>query len=631
MATLRSGVLLKLFRDMESSSSSDSDILPADFFSDEDNGDDPAILQVTGIVPAITDSDLYPDRGFYLQVSDSSHSTYVSLPPGHDDLILSDNLQIGQLILVRRLEASSPVPILHDLQLIPGRHPLPHHTVTITSPATCSTICRARTPEGKNREQHSASTWKMDGRKNENATLHSNACTGMTAQRKELERVSSALKQPMKMGASRVDEESDESDKSSVITTISSSASRSFVSMIPMPKTVRKIWEPNEGLKDRQREDKPILKTRSSTGDLAHFTSGISKGESLVEPWAARRVGDVELKALHSNSAKKRNSTPSKLSTKNLSATTTLITYDDVKWPGSNVLWGSLTFNLVKYGKEVLRKRDSALSIALDALQEACALDKLLGCLSTYSELQASKVDHNPQKVVDKFLDFHEELSRTILATQSLSRTNSSFSQPLSSSLHQAKDASERRKCAASWIKAALKSELSRSPKTSNTITDPTEPSSPDRKSQTSRSRQKKGPDSLSALSALPTLNCNIIAADLAKALQSECNRWFLRFIEKLLDVIHTKKSCCKTNESQIASLLCQLKRVDDWLATVSTKDKCWATERSKESFVLEDDDGVACGRVRRKIYEILLKHLGSAAMALESLSTTDEDKAAAR
>lgn len=120
------------------------------------------------------------------------------------------------------------------------------------------------------------------------------------------------------------------------------------------------------------------------------------------------------------------------------------------------------------------------------------------------------------------------------------------------------------------------------------------------------------------------------MAADLAKALQSECNRWFLRYIEKFLDVIHRKRAC-KANESQIASLLCRLKRVDDWLVTISTKNKSWATERLRESSLLEDDEAEACGKVRRKIYGILLKHVESAAMALESMSTTDEDKVVAR
>ncbi|KAK9665052.1 hypothetical protein RND81_14G087000 [Saponaria officinalis] len=82
-----------------------------------------SLLQVVSIVPALTGGDLFQNQGFYLKVSDSSHATYVALPDDHDDLILSDKIQLGQYIHVERLEAASPVPILRGVRLIPGRHP----------------------------------------------------------------------------------------------------------------------------------------------------------------------------------------------------------------------------------------------------------------------------------------------------------------------------------------------------------------------------------------------------------------------------------------------------------------------------------------------------------------------------
>ncbi|XP_059441797.1 ankyrin repeat-containing protein BDA1-like [Corylus avellana] len=57
------------------------------------------------------------------KVSDSSHATYVSLTDEHDDLILSDKIQLGQFIHVERLEVASPIPILRGVRPIPGRHP----------------------------------------------------------------------------------------------------------------------------------------------------------------------------------------------------------------------------------------------------------------------------------------------------------------------------------------------------------------------------------------------------------------------------------------------------------------------------------------------------------------------------
>jgi hypothetical protein len=110
MANLVPGVLLKLLQHMN------TDIKVAGEHRS-------SLLQVVSIVPALAGGELFPNQGFYLKVSDSSHATYVSLPDEHDDLILSDKIQLGQFIHVERLKAASPVPILCGVRPVPGRHP----------------------------------------------------------------------------------------------------------------------------------------------------------------------------------------------------------------------------------------------------------------------------------------------------------------------------------------------------------------------------------------------------------------------------------------------------------------------------------------------------------------------------
>jgi hypothetical protein len=110
MASLTPGVLLKLLQYMN------SDVK----VTGEHRS---ALLQVISIVPALAGSELWPNQGFYIKVSDSSHATYVSLAEEHDDLILSDKLQLGQFIHVDRLEAGSPVPLLRGVRPLAGRHP----------------------------------------------------------------------------------------------------------------------------------------------------------------------------------------------------------------------------------------------------------------------------------------------------------------------------------------------------------------------------------------------------------------------------------------------------------------------------------------------------------------------------
>ena len=114
MATLAGGVLVKLLEAMKSG----EEKKPADAHRS-------ALLQVTDIVPAeLEGNSLWPKRGFYLKLSDGSHSAYASLPFEQDDLVLGNKIQLGQFIHVDKLEPGSPVPVMKGARPVPGRHPL---------------------------------------------------------------------------------------------------------------------------------------------------------------------------------------------------------------------------------------------------------------------------------------------------------------------------------------------------------------------------------------------------------------------------------------------------------------------------------------------------------------------------
>nr|KYP66168.1 hypothetical protein KK1_012452 [Cajanus cajan] len=84
-----------------------------------------SLLQVTDIVPAdLDEKNLIPKQGFFIKVSDSSHSIYASLPSDQDDVVLSNKMQLGQFIYVDRLDPGSPLPVLRGAKPLPGRHPL---------------------------------------------------------------------------------------------------------------------------------------------------------------------------------------------------------------------------------------------------------------------------------------------------------------------------------------------------------------------------------------------------------------------------------------------------------------------------------------------------------------------------
>lgn len=109
MPSLSSGVLEKLVEEMGSDQKASS-------------GDrKPGLLQIRSIMPVLAEGDLWPNKGFYLKVSDATHAMYASLPPDQDDMVLCNKLQLGQLIYVEKLEAAQPVPVLKGINPVPGR------------------------------------------------------------------------------------------------------------------------------------------------------------------------------------------------------------------------------------------------------------------------------------------------------------------------------------------------------------------------------------------------------------------------------------------------------------------------------------------------------------------------------
>lgn len=109
MAELRSGVLFKLLEEMG----------VGKVRRDVDHR--PVLLQIRSIIPVLAAGGLWPNKGFFLRITDSTHSMYVSLPREENDLVLYDKLQIGQLIFIEKLEFAYPVPMIKGIRPTPGR------------------------------------------------------------------------------------------------------------------------------------------------------------------------------------------------------------------------------------------------------------------------------------------------------------------------------------------------------------------------------------------------------------------------------------------------------------------------------------------------------------------------------
>ncbi|KAL6211790.1 hypothetical protein ACLB2K_017013 [Fragaria x ananassa] len=112
MPSLSSGVLEKLIEEMQSDSHGDPK---------------PVLLQIRNITPVLAEGDLWPNKEFYMKVSDATHTMYVSLPPEQDDMVLCNTLQLGQLIYVEKLEEARPVRVLRGINPVSGRLPCVGH------------------------------------------------------------------------------------------------------------------------------------------------------------------------------------------------------------------------------------------------------------------------------------------------------------------------------------------------------------------------------------------------------------------------------------------------------------------------------------------------------------------------
>lgn len=271
---------------------------------------------------------------------------------------------------------------------------------------------------------------------------------------------------------------------------------------------------------------------------------------------------------------------------------------------------------------------------------------------SVYSELTTSAKEDNPQPAVEQFLALHASLNNARVVADSLSKTIPAGSSPDREeclSEDALKITSDRRKQAASWVQAALATNLSSFAvfsKESSSTSVPASASSQNRKivsanqptlvlenSMKNTSTKSQGKVRQTVGSKLPTPgtprrlgdgsaisqkpqaqpppewnrgNGLDEAVDLAEMLQLQSQDWFLGFVERFLDA--DVDTSALSDNGQIAGMLTQLKSVNDWLDDIgSSKDEAETNAVSAETIE----------RLRKKIYEYLLTHVESAAAAL--------------
>ncbi|CAI8592194.1 unnamed protein product [Vicia faba] len=704
MANLVPGVLLKLLQHMN---------------TDVKVGGEhrSSLLQVVSIVPALAGGELFPNQGFYLKVSDSSHATYVSLPDEHDDLILSDKIQLGQFVFVDRFEAGSPVPVIRGVKPVPGRHPCVGSPEDIVATHELSFLDNngSDTRRNKNNVVSSESPRNVFG-------SHRNVFGVKEKEKKERGRLSFGgvivkeegleKKERLRLsfgGASSVKEEGLEkkrgffgrgSSKSESLKTkpvlkidvkrellphplprVRSASSKSIPSspssVYSLPnsfekfsngvkqqraKALRKSWEGTMEIKTKESSKikgtaaKPVVQSSIPRRSMATDKLPSREVKAPIKPSKEEHKAQVSIKKVTSNgnieeqekSSKQRISFVKKsaeVSNNGLPGNMVKVSLSTRKVTDSSVQWASLPSSISKLGKDVMKHRDSAQLAAIEAMQEAAAAESLLQCLSIYSELTNSAKEHNPQPAVEQFLSLHASLNSTRTIAESLSKPIPDGSSPDSenSKLEEAlKQKSDRQKQAASWVHAALATNLSsfavysKEASSNNSQIQKTavgiQPAlvlHNSSENSSSKLRVKSRPivhSKLVSQGIIPRKSTDSAnghkqpvqpppewikgnsldeVVGLAEMLQVQSRDWFLGFVERFLD---SDGDTTLSDNGQIAGMLTQLKSVNDWL------DEIGLSKDEEESFQISAE---TIDRLRKKIYEYLLTHVESAAAAL--------------
>ncbi|XVF74266.1 hypothetical protein PTKIN_Ptkin13bG0096400 [Pterospermum kingtungense] len=318
------------------------------------------LLQVISIVPALTGLELWPNQGFFIKVSDSSHSTYVSLSQEDNELILNNKLQLGQFFYVVRVEAGTPVPVLVGVRPVPGQNPFvgnPKDLMQMLVPSEGPVVVN-------------------------NEGYYNNG-----SKAKELVEVKEeSLRQKIIV----------KEEKAGV-------ASRYMQGVLPSnPKasgsdtnSCMKSFE-NENVgsgkkaKSKQQEPKSQARPATPSRSRPEVVVASKTKETMVTP----KSTPITIKRSSSKQ-------------ENMNSNFLLNNREKNNLPKTGS-WNSLPASLLKPGKGMLRRRNLASSIAADAQMEASMAVNLVKCLSMFSDICSSASPENPHLSLTKFFTLQQ-------------------------------------------------------------------------------------------------------------------------------------------------------------------------------------------------------------------------------
>ncbi|KAI4367574.1 hypothetical protein MLD38_023296 [Melastoma candidum] len=572
----------------------------------------PALLQITSIVPLLGEGNLWPNQGFSLRVSDASHAMYVSLPQEQDDLILGNVLHIGQFVYADRMEASYPVPVLKGIRPAPGRHYLQVGAIkdlgsSLDNLVEISGTCDPGSLKYIGDDLEDAE--KPKPKPKPRAKSHSSSAPMLGIGCNSPGRVGGRLWRDHRSSDSELIKGMDKGSDSD--STVSTDSTCSQISK-------RRSWN---GVDDPRQEEilaSRFLRHKLRPVAMSHPTERRSLSTRLLQggssgselsPSTLRK--ELVLASKSHKISKCRSAGTPKRHEVSTDPASSFSRAPNRKRDEDGIARDSLPSKLVNLGKEVLKQRDAAMIAAAEAMQEAVATDRLVRCLSAFTELQ-SACSEDEQLQVDKFFSLQDDLIYSKSILQSL-KTQDNDTDSIKSNKEASRVARDRKRNAKLWVEAAVKADLHIP---SNIATKPVEEAKRSGgREQTCRekSREWHRGDSLVATSGL------------AAGLQTQLRGMFLKYLEQYLDRLRSE---LRTNSNtEMVGAMLRIKRVSDWLDMMvkkeaeqngkpGSKDSGYGTNGGRGG--LGESEIQAYGRVRNKIYRIMLKQIEKSAAALE-------------
>ncbi|KAK4376860.1 hypothetical protein RND71_003156 [Anisodus tanguticus] len=546
MAALAPGILLKLLNGMKSGVKPTSEHRSS-------------LLQVTDIVPAdLDEKNLWPKHGFFIKVSDSSHSIYVSLPYEQDDLVLSNKMQLGQFIYVDKLEPGSPVPVVKGAKPLPGRHPL------VGTPEPLMGLREKGEKVGEKINQNLSApprrgSWGIGGGGGE---------------------VVASFPQVLKPVPIDFDQCTPIKEKSSAV---------KFARIIPMSPVIRGKFSKDGGggsgmvrssaggtllskLMEAKGESPSMVRKSCATPSMMKFP----RSRSVTDRDREQRIVNSPLNS--ATQEKKSSTPPPSLRSARMAASPT-VGRESQRLPNSKKSSQeqqqqsqhidsthdntSLTVNLPGklsiLGKEAIQQRENAQKIALQALRDASATENLVRSLKVFSNMSRAAKPDAPAACFDQFLEFREQLVQAVAEMVSIQAATASnetsqnaeqenVSAPILHEIaHNSLEESRDSESNASKRRAALYKSIAVFPERSDQrsiLGKHLRSSSKATKGASDTNINENDENKKPASSSISSSISNTIK--LGKQIENESGSWFMDFLEKALEK-GLKKSKGKT------------------------------------------------------------------------------------